>query len=237
MKTFLRGKVVLVEGGTGALGSVLAAEFIKNGAIVYSTIAQRYSDQMRAGDSSRAISYVQADVTNVQSVERLFGQIVGDAGRVDIVVNTVGGFVPGKPISDTPVEDWDTMMNLNARSAFLSTREALRRMRGQSYGRIVNISAMTGIVPVPNRAAYAISKSVVSLLSELAGSEMAGSGITVNAVAPSIIDTPANRASMPDQNFSKWVKPESIFKTIAFLCSEAGGAISATTVRAVGGVQ
>jgi NAD(P)-dependent dehydrogenase (short-subunit alcohol dehydrogenase family) len=127
------------------------------------------------------------------------------------------------------------MMNINLKAAFLLTREALRRMEKQSYGRIIHISAMIGIRPLPERIPYAVSKASVSLLTELVSQEVGGSGITVNAVAPSIIATPANLASMPAENSSQWVTPDQIADIISFLCSPAAAAINGTTIKAFGG--
>ena len=128
------------------------------------------------------------------------------------------------------------MMNINLKSTFLSTKEALRRMVAHSYGRIINISALTGVRPLPERIPYTISKASVSLLTELAAQEVKGTGITVNAIAPSIITTPANLASMPGEDTSKWVTPDQIADIVSYLCSPAAAAVTGTTIRAFGGV-
>jgi NAD(P)-dependent dehydrogenase (short-subunit alcohol dehydrogenase family) len=109
-------------------------------------------------------------------------------------------------------------------------------MKNQKYGRIVNISAMVGLNPSPGRSAYAISKSAVSLFTDIVGQEQKGSGITINAIAPSIIDTPANRISMPEEDFNRWVKPEHIADIICYLCSEAASDVTGTTIKAFGGM-
>lgn len=179
---------------------------------------------------------MKANVASEEDVRKVFERVLQTYGRLDVVINTVGGFLPGKPITDVSLSEWANMMTLNLTTTFLCTREALRRMRGQSYGRIVNISAMVGLQPSPGKAPYAVSKSGVALLTEIAAREVKGSGITVNAIAPSILDTPANRSSMPDEDFSKWVKPESVAETICYLCSEGGGAVTGTTLKAYGGV-
>lgn len=128
------------------------------------------------------------------------------------------------------------MMNINLKSAFLSTREALRRMKGQSYGRIINISAMVGLSPTPGKAPYAVSKAAVSLLTDIVAREHKGTGITINAIAPSTILTPANLAWARGKEADQWVKPEEIADLIVYLCSPSAGAITGTTFKAYGGV-
>jgi len=230
-----QGKTVIVTGGSGALGSVIVQRFLAEQAqVALSYLTGKEMDRVK--DKIGQSLAVQADVTKEADVVKLFDVVAKQFKRIDIVVNTVGGFLARKPVAEVSLEEWDLMMNMNLKSAFLCTREALRRMKGQPYGRIVNMSAMVGLAPSPGRAPYAISKSGVSLLTDLAAQEVKGSGITVNAIAPSIIKTEANLASMPDEDSKKWVKPEEIADLICYLCSDAGGAITGTTLKAYGGV-
>ena len=232
----LSGKIAIVTGGTGALGSAVVRRFLDEGIKV--VVSHRNPKELGGfPDSVRSrISLVQCDVTIESDVQRLVDTAIKMFGKVDILVNTVGGFLSSKPIPDVTVEEWDRMMSINLKSAFLCSREALRRMKGQNYGRIVNISAMVGLYPSPGRSAYAISKSAVSLFTEIAGQEQKGSGTTINAIAPSIIDSSANRQSMPDEDFSRWVKPESIADIICYLCSDAATDVTGTTIKAFGGL-
>lgn len=230
-----KGKVVLVTGGTGGLGSVLVARFKREGWSVFATITPGTPPPGDPGTDGFP-AYIPADVTDEPSVVRLFDEIVRRARRVDVVVNTVGGYVAGASVEETTLEAWDLMMRLNLRSAFVCTREALRRMKGSGFGRVINVSAMSALSPAPGRAAYGVSKSGVALLTEIAAREVKGTGITVNAVAPSIIDTPANRSSMPGEKFDAWVKPDAIAEMILYLCSEGGGAVNGTVLKAAGGL-
>ena len=232
----LNKKIALVAGGTGALGSVIAERLVSEGALVSATY-HRDTESGRTPESFKEkMTLLRADMTNEASVRHLFEHIVAASAHVDIVVNTVGGYLPAKPVTEVTLEEWELMMNINLKSAFLSTREALRRMRGQAYGRIINISAMVALNPSPGRTAYAISKAGVSLLSDLVAQEVKGSGITVNAIAPSIIATRANIESMPDEDSSQWVTPEEIADLVCYLCSSAAGSITGTTIKAYGGV-
>jgi len=232
----LEGKRAIVTGGTGALGMAVVHRFLEEGIRVVAThrAARKPAGVLESAQSS--LKFIRSDVTNESDVARLFEEAIKTLGNVDILVNTVGGFLPRKPVTDVTVEEWDRMMGMNLKSTFLCSREALRRMKNQNYGRIINISAMAGLNPSPGRSAYAISKSSVSLLTEIVGQEQKGSGITVNAVAPSIIDTAANRQSMPTEDFSRWVKPENIADIICYLCSDAAADVTGTTIKAFGGV-
>jgi NAD(P)-dependent dehydrogenase (short-subunit alcohol dehydrogenase family) len=232
----LSNKIALVAGGTGALGSVIAARLSAEGCVVYAS--SHHEKEGTSGDaaSSNNVKILNADFTDEIQVKDLFDKIIRDSSRIDIVVNTVGGFVPGKPLRDVTLSDWDLMMNINLKSAFLAAREAIRRMEGQSFGRIINISAMAGLNPGPGRAPYTISKAGVSLLTEIVSKEVKGTGITVNAIAPSIIVTAANLKSMPDEDSTKWVTPDQLADLVCYLCSPSAAAITGTTLKAYGGV-
>lgn len=221
----MKGMHAIVTGAAGGAGSVILRRLLDEGVKVIATVT---------GDSAtlaRGAIAVKADVTKEESVVDLFARAKREFGSVEIVVNTVGGYLEQKPLADVSLDEWETMMRKNLRSAFLCTREAVRVMQGQKYGRIINFSARIGLRPTAGRAPYAVSKAGVSLLTEIVSQEVQGTGITVNAIAPGIIATPANRKSMPDADMSTWVSPESIADMICWLCSEHGSAVSGTTLR------
>ena len=232
----LTRRIALVTGGTGALGSVIADRLSSEGALVTATFLSEQSTNRLPQTMRERVKFIKVDMTHESQVKSLYDSILSASSRVDIVVNTIGGFLPRKPLTEVTVEEWDLMMNINLRTTFLSTREALLRMQGQAYGRIINISAMVGLSPSPGRAPYAISKAGVSMLTDLTAQEVKGSGITVNAIAPSIIATKSNIASMPQEDSSKWVTPEQIADLVCYLCSSAAGSITGTTVKAYGGL-
>jgi NAD(P)-dependent dehydrogenase (short-subunit alcohol dehydrogenase family) len=126
------------------------------------------------------------------------------------------------------------MMDLNLKSAFLCTREALKIMSRKGSGRIVNISAMAGLNPSAGRGAYCISKASVATLTRITAEEVKGTGITVNALAPSIIVTEANVRSSPGEDYSKWVKPEEVAELILYLCSEPARSINGAVIEVKG---
>ncbi|HWP82045.1 MAG TPA: SDR family NAD(P)-dependent oxidoreductase [Bacteroidota bacterium] len=232
----LKNKRVLVTGGTGALGSFLCERFLQE----QMKVAATYRSEEKRASFPQFIAknalLIKADVSNENDVRRLFDDVVSNFGGVDIVVNTVGGYIPTKHLTEVSTEEWERMMNINLRSTFLCTREALKKMKGNSYGRIMNMSAKIGLHPTPGRVAYAISKAGVNMLTEIIAQELKGTGITINAIAPSIIDTAANRESMPDEDHSTWVKPQTIADMILHLCSEEAGQISGNIIKVYGGV-
>ncbi len=232
----LEGKTAIVTGSTGALGSVVARRLLDEGM----RVAGSYRDESELSVYSDSVRlrmvFIKADVTIEQDVQKMFDTAIKTFGKIEILVNTVGGYLSTKPITEVTAEEWDRMMNINLKSTFLCTREALRRMKNSRYGRVINISAMVGLNPSPGKSAYAISKSGVSLLTDIAGQEQKGSGITINAIAPSILDTPANRASMPSEDFRRWVKPENIADIVCYLCSDAAAEVTGSTIKAFGGV-
>lgn len=229
----LKGRRAIVTGASGGVGRVVVRRFLDEGMKVVGVVRRRPE---RVEARVEGLVVMEADVTREEDVKRLFADAVKHLGGLDILVNGVGGFIPARPVADLSLEDWESMMRVNLLSVFLCTREALKVMKGTGYGRIVNFSAQTALRPVAGRAPYAVSKAAVSIFTEIVSKEVRNDGITINAIAPSIIDTDANRKSMPEEDFSKWIPPEKIAETICSLCS-ARSAISGTTLRAFGGLQ
>ena len=225
----LAGKTAIVTGGTGGLGSVIVQRFVREGMNV--VITARGKEAVPPG-----VEVLNLDVTVENDVLELFRASLSKHGSVDVLVNTVGGFLPEKNIADVTLDDWQHMMSINLLSTFLCTREGIRAMMGRKFGRIINISALSGLQPTPGKAPYSIAKAGVALLSELAAREVKGTGITVNAIAPGIIVTEANKSSMPKADISRWVTPDEIADSVCYLCSESGGAISGTTLKLFGGL-
>ncbi len=226
----MKGKTAIVTGGRGGMGSAVVKRLLREGLSVVSSVTKEEPG------AEKGVVEIRSDVTVETDIEALFKAAVDRFGSVDIVVNTVGGFLPQKPTSLVTVGEWDMMMNVNLKSAFLCSREALRHMKGRNYGRIINFSAMVGLIPVAEKIPYVVSKAGVAVLTEALAKELRGSGITINAIAPGIIDTDANRKSMPDADYRKWVSAESIVDLIWWLCSPNGESVSGTTFRTFGGI-
>ena len=235
----LAGKVVLITGATGALGSAVAREFARTGArLALTGRSESKLAQLSAGVGLPAerVLTAAADVTQVEGVAGLVGAIVARWGRVDALLNTVGGWSGGKPVGETEVEEWERMLKLNLRPAFLLSRAVLPGMLAAGWGRVIHVSSKTAVVPRAKQAGYGVSKMGVITLTETIAAEVKGSGVTANAILPSIIDTPANRKALPKADPARWVRAEQIAATMRFLCSEAGGAINGARVPIYGAV-
>jgi NAD(P)-dependent dehydrogenase (short-subunit alcohol dehydrogenase family) len=235
----LNGKVAVVTGATGALGRVVAKTLLDQGAHLVST--HRGAEKLGelsdfVGGSKDMLVSVQTDVTDENSVQALFQQVISNYGRVDILLNIVGAFRGGADIVNTKVSDWDFMMNVNLRSAFLCCKAALPHMVKQNYGKIITVSARTAVEKryrVKN-GAYAVSKAGIIVLTETIAEEVKKYDINVNCIMPSTIDTPENRRVFPDADFSKWVKPEQIAEVMLFLVSGESKAISGASIPVYG---
>ena len=218
------GQVVMVTGGTGNLGGPVARAFAAAGAkvVVVDRNAEKQRDLFPAwADSPDAWLAAPVDVTDEAGAAEAVAQAVARFGRLDVLVNTVGGYRAGKPVHELDLATWDLMMNLNARSTLVMCKAAIGVMLQQGRGKIVNVAARAGMAGSANHAAYAASKAAVMRLTESMAAEVREQGINVNCILPSTIDSPDNRAAMPKADTRKWVKPESMAQVIMFLASEA----------------
>jgi NAD(P)-dependent dehydrogenase (short-subunit alcohol dehydrogenase family) len=234
----LKGKVAIVTGATGWLGRVVAKALLAQGARVVSTY--RGEEKLKelsdfVGNSRDMLVSIQTDVTDENSVQALFQQVISKHGHVDILMNIVGAF-KGGDIVNTKVSDWDFMMNVNLKSAFLCCNAALPHMVKQNYGKIISVSSRTAVEKRyrVKDGAYAVSKAGIIVLTETIAEEFKKYGINVNCILPSTIDTPDNRRNFPDADFSKWVKPEQVAEVILFLVSDESKAISGASITVYG---
>jgi NAD(P)-dependent dehydrogenase (short-subunit alcohol dehydrogenase family) len=226
----LHDRVALVTGANGALGAAIVQALATSGARVIGVSRT----ELPLPRSGARITYEVANVGNESSVEALIAKVVRDHGALDIVVNTVGGFAAGQPVIDLSLDTWEGMWNLNTRTAFLVSKYAGRVMAERHAGRIINVASRSAYAGRKNAAAYAVSKRAVITLTEAQAEEMRGLGVTVNAIAPSIIDTPANRAGMPTADTSRWPTPEQIARVVLFLASDDATLISGATIPVYG---
>ncbi len=219
MKLDFGGKNVVVTGGTGALGSAAVDLLIRSGATCHVTCLK--PDELSRfpfKEHAQVRIHTGIELTDEPTIEKLFSNFA--AGMpLWASIHIAGGFAMG-PADRVSKADFVSMMQGNALSCFLCCREAVKRMR-DSGGRIVNVAARPGLMPElgAGMVPYATSKAAVAAITQSLAAEVAPRGILVNAVVPSIMDTPANRKSMPDADFSKWPKLDEVAATIAFLAS------------------
>lgn len=232
----LRGKSVLITGGTGDLGSALATRFLAEGAQVVITLRTADRGKSRSPGLEAAAIPIEADVTSEQSVAALFRKAILLVRRIDILVNTVGGFLPSRQFTKTTLSAWEGLMKLNVTSAFLCTREFLRQKGIKKYGRIFNISAQTALRPTRGRVPYSVSKAAVASFTVALAEELKGTGVTVNAFAPSILRTVSNLKSMPGADTRSWVDPSAIADQIVTLCGPGGDPVSGAVIPVFGGI-
>ena len=233
----LEGKVALITGGTGALGRPVTAAFAEAGARVavpYILEAEVPECKTCLGPRTDAVAFLKADVTKESEVQQLVRTVVGHLGRIDILLNLVGGYVGDIPVTELSEADWDRMLTMNLKSVFLCCKHVVPIMQQAGAGRIVNISSRAAIKVFPGISAYAAAKAGLLAFTETLASEVLKAGITVNAILPSVIDTPANRKAMPKTDHSPWVKPEEIARVLLFLCSEAAREISGASIPVYG---
>lgn len=227
----LSGKVVAVTGGFGSLGATVGRVLVDAGAKV--ALLDRVAASKAPGVTG-AVSIGDVDLGSANAASDAMKHVVAELGRLDAVVNVAGGFRWEK-IEDGSIDTWDLLYQMNVRTAVNATRAALPHLPSDS-GRVVNIGAGAAAKAGLGMGAYAASKAGVARFTEALAEELKSRGITVNAVLPSIIDTPANRADMPKADFSAWVKAEQIAELIAFLLSARAGAITGASIPISGRV-
>lgn len=229
----LEGKVILVTGATGNLGGAVARRALDAGARV--SLAGRSMDSLeRSFADGDAIALVpDVDLTDAASTRRYVEETVERFGRIDALISTVGGFAFANMAEDS-YETWERMIAMNVRSAFQISQAVLPVMKRQGAGAIVLTGATAALKAPAGLSAYAASKSAVMRLTESLSEEVKRDGLTVNCVMPGIIDTPQNRADMPDADRAGWVTPEAIAEVMLFLVSDAARAVTGALIPVTG---
>jgi NAD(P)-dependent dehydrogenase (short-subunit alcohol dehydrogenase family) len=227
------GAVALVTGGTGALGQAITVTLLETGATVaipYAVPEERAALESRLAPEQRArVHALPADVTEEAAFAKFVQTVRERYGRVDALVNVVGGFADGDLVS-TPLAEWERMMKLNLTSVVIACRAVLPGMIAARSGRIVNIASRAVVPPQGGFIAYTVSKAAVITLTQAVAQEVKPHHVTVNAVLPSTMDTPANRRAMPDADRSGWVSTQDVASVVAFLLSERAAAVSGAAI-------
>ena len=212
----------LITGGTGGLGVSVVEAFLEHGwRVVVPDVSAGSRDRLPA-----EAEFLEADLTDPDDVARVVRTAAGeDDAPLRALANLVGGFKAGPHVVDTPLTDFEALFALNLRPTFLVTQAVLPRLVAAGGGAIVCVSAQSALEPWAGGAGYAASKAAVLAFARTVAKEHAGEGVRCNVVAPSMIDTPANRAASPDA-IDRMVPPERIAKTIRFLCSDDSAALN-----------
>jgi NAD(P)-dependent dehydrogenase (short-subunit alcohol dehydrogenase family) len=224
------GKVVVITGALGALGKVVAESALERGARVAGV--DHAISQMPATGNRLELGGV--DLSNAAAAKTAIDTVAAHFGRIDALVNIAGGFA-FEAVAGGDTNTWQRMYALNVLTALNASRAAIGHLTASGAGRIVNVGALAALQASSGMGPYAASKSGVHRLTEALAAEWKGK-ITVNAVLPSIIDTPANRASMPQADFGKWVAPQELAEVILFLISDAASAVTGALIPVSGRV-
>lgn len=222
-------KIVLITGGTGALGRVLVKKFLESGALTISSFRNEKETEKLKKENPK-VEMIKLDMLREDQLLRTIPQLAHKFGAIDILVNVVGGYLGGKSTIDISETEWDAMLNLNLKSAFLLSKHIIPVMKSGNGGSIVHISSMKGVRSEGGDSAYAASKAGLIRFVESAAQEFKEFKININCVLPTTIDTEANRKAMPNADFSKWLSTEDLANVILFLCSSGARVINGSAI-------
>ncbi len=234
MKFDFSNQTVIVTGAAGSLGSNVADFFFRAGAKI-ALVDISFSKLNRPRwKNAKNVGFFETDLTNVNSVNNSIDQIIKRFGNIDCLANIAGGFKMGPKVHETPVSEWDFMLNMNAKSVFLMCRAVIPHMLEKKKGKIVNIAARAATEGKAKMAPYCVSKAAVITLTQSLAAEHKFNNINVNCILPGTIDTQQNRNDMPDANFNNWVPTADLANEILHLCSEQAKGITGAAVPVYG---
>ena len=237
MKIDFAGKIVVVAGGTGGLGNAVSRAFLEEDAkvvVTYRKEEEFVALKQAVGAKANALEGSAVDVTDEGATSEFVGGVLSRHGRVDVLVNTVGGYVGGVKLWELETKVFDAMLSLNLRSGYVLARAAVPAMLKQKYGAIVNVAAKAAFDHGAGAAAYAASKAAAVATMDSLAADVKGTGVRVNSILPSIIDTAVNRQAMPNADFAAWPKPEEIAQVILFLCSDNAAVVHGAALPVYG---
>jgi len=228
-----RTRTALVTGGTGGLGTAVVGRLLDDGwRVVVPWVAERELERVERRDG---LELVQADLFDADAVAAVVARAGEDeAAPLRGVANLVGGFGMGKKVGEAPIDEFDAQLRLNLRPTYLVTQAALPRIVAAGGGGIVCVGSRAALQPFSGAAGYVTAKAAVIAFAQAVAVEYRDDGVRCNAILPSVIDTPGNRASMPRADHSKWVAPAQIAGVVAHLLSDDGAATSGAAIPVYG---
>jgi NAD(P)-dependent dehydrogenase (short-subunit alcohol dehydrogenase family) len=230
-------KSIIVAGGTGGLGRAVSLAFLQEGAhvaVTYRDPAELAAMRTAAGSNAGSLSGNAVDVTDEAAVRKFVEGILASGTKIDALVNAVGGYAGGIKLWELDPQTFDKMLALNLRSGYTLARSVIPAMLKQKQGALVNVSSQAAVDHAAGAAAYAASKAAALAMMDSLAEDVRGTGVRVNTILPSIIDTEANRKAMPKADFGKWPKPEEIARVILFLCSDEARVIHGAAIPVYG---
>ncbi|HYJ79032.1 MAG TPA: SDR family oxidoreductase [Longimicrobiaceae bacterium] len=237
MATTDAGPVAFISGGAGNLGRAVSRAFLAAGwrvaVALHKTDARDALDGVKAEFPGRVHGFL-LDLTNPRGADSAVRQTLEWGGRLDAVAHLMGAWAGGAEIGETEPEDWDRMMDVNLKSAFLLARAAIPRLLAGGGGSLVFVSSRSALRGRAGMGPYAVSKAGLLVLAETIAEEYRDRGVRANAVLPGTIDTPANRRAMPGADYSTWTAPEEIARVILFLASPDSSAVNGAAVPVYG---
>jgi NAD(P)-dependent dehydrogenase (short-subunit alcohol dehydrogenase family) len=237
MNASFAGRVALVAGGTGGLGRAVSVAFLEAGAKVVATYLRQQEFaalQGAVGAKGSSIEGHNVDVTDETAARRLVERTVAEHGHLDVLVNTVGGYAGGVKLWDLDTTIFDRMLAMNLRTGYVLSKSVVPVMLKQKYGVIVNVAAKAAVDHGAGASVYAASKAAAVAMMDSLAEDVRGTGVRVNTILPSIIDTEANRKAMPGSDFAKWPKPEELARVILYLCSDDAKVIHGASIPVYG---
>ena len=227
----MKDKVVFITGANGGLGSSVTRAFLRQGARVIGG-----SLRITAADFPQPnFEALTIDFNKLDEIKGGVAKIAERYGRLDVLVHVLGGFAGGSSVAETSDEMWEQMQNINLTSAFHVFRESIPHLRKSKGGRLIAIGSLTAAQPHANLGAYVTFKAALSMLVQTVALENADAGLTANVILPGTMDTPGNRKSMPDADFSKWAKTEDVAELVLSLADEQARHLTGLAIPIEGG--
>jgi len=227
-------RCVLITGAAGHLGRAVAAAFAAEGARLVLLDRERALLEAAFGGDSAAQMLAPCDLLDAAQLQAAVDTALTRFGRIDVLCNIAGGFRMGEAVHETSDANWDFLLDLNARTLLHMARAVVPAMLKADGGKIVNVGAFSAGKGLAQMGAYTASKAVVMRLTEAMAAELRERGINVNCVLPTVIDTPDNRAAMPDADPARWVAPADLAAVIRFLASDAARAVHGAALPVTG---